>query len=342
MRTWWSSSSTKFRRGCAPNPRRPLAGTPSPRAASAEARCARLAASAPPLQSGGGFAPSPRRPLAGIPSPRAASAEARCARLAASAPPLQSGGGFAPSPRRPLAGIPSPRAASAEARCARLAASAPPLQSGGGCASSPGVRLRGGFALRRFAEACCAQLHSNGASPRAPGVRLRGSLRPAPLPPRRAVRALRRLRRRSNQAGAAPRAPAFACGGASPRAAFAEACCAGFHQTGLRPGLRPEPPASACGDPFAPHRFRRGALCAASFRRGCAPNPRRPLAGTPSPRAASAEARCAQLHSDGASPRTPGVRLRGALRPAPLPPRRAVRALGCTGSRSWRCGARRA
>ena len=29
-------------RGCAPNPRRPLAGTPSPRAASAEAHCVRL------------------------------------------------------------------------------------------------------------------------------------------------------------------------------------------------------------------------------------------------------------------------------------------------------------
>ena len=64
-----------------------------------------------------------------------------------------------------------------------------------------------------------------------------------------------------------------------------------FNQT----GLRPEPPASACGDPAAPRRSRRGALCAASIRRGCAPNPRRPLAGTPQPRAAPAEARCARL-----------------------------------------------
>ena len=35
-----------FGRGCAPNPRRSLAGTPAPRAAPAEARCARLAESA--------------------------------------------------------------------------------------------------------------------------------------------------------------------------------------------------------------------------------------------------------------------------------------------------------
>ena len=123
--------------------------------------------------------------------------------------------GCAPNPRRSLAGTPSPRAATAEARCARHP--------------------------------------SDGASPRTPGVRLRGPLRPAPLPPRRAVR--------------------------------------GIHQT----GLRPEPPAFACGDPTAPRRCRRGALCAASIRRGCAPNPRRSLAGTPLPRAAAAEARCARL-----------------------------------------------
>ena len=113
----------------------------------------------------------------------------------------------------------------------------------------------------------------DGASPRTPGVRLRGPLRPAPLPPRRAVRSF------------------------------------------LQTGLRPAPPASACGGPFAPRRYRRGALCAASFRRGFAPHPRRPLAGAPSPRAATAEARCARLRrlrrrfiSDGASPRTSGVR----------------------------------
>ena len=97
-------------------------------------------------------------------------------------------------------------------------------------------------------------------------------------------------------------------------------------------GLRPKPPASACGDPTAPRRCRRGALCApcagcagASFRRGCAANRRRPLVGTPQPRAAAAEARCAQLPSDGAAPQAPGVRLRGPHSPAPLPPRRAVR-----------------
>ena len=37
--------------------------------------------------------------------------------------------------------------------------------------------------------------------------------------------------------------------------------------------------------------------------------------------------RTPRLQSDGAAPRTPGVHLRGPLRPAPLPPRRAVRAL---------------
>ena len=30
----------------------------------------------------------------------------------------------------------------------------------------------------------------------------------------------------------------------------------------LQMGLRPKPPAFACGDPFAPRRSRRGALCA--------------------------------------------------------------------------------
>ena len=39
-----------IRRGCAPNPRRPLAGTPALRAAPAEARCARLTESAPFLR----------------------------------------------------------------------------------------------------------------------------------------------------------------------------------------------------------------------------------------------------------------------------------------------------
>ena len=61
---------------------------------------------------------------------------------------------------------------------------------------------------------------SDGAAPRTPGVRLRGPLRPAPLPPRRAVRSI------------------------------------------LQTGLRPEPPASARGDPIAPRRSRRGAPCA--------------------------------------------------------------------------------
>ena len=57
-------------------------------------------------------------------------------------------------------------------------------------------------------------------------------------------------------------------------------------------GLRPKPPASACGGPFAPRRSRRAAPCAAW---GCAPYSRRPLAGGASPGAAPAEARCARL-----------------------------------------------
>ncbi len=128
---------------------------------------------------------------------------------------------------------------------------------------------------------------------------------------------------------------------------------------GIQTRLRLAPPAAACGGP-SPRAAAAEALCAASFRRGCAPNPRRPLAGTP--RAAAAEARRARLHSDGAAPRTPGVRSRGpfaprrsrrgapcaasfrrgfapnprrslagALRPAPLPPRRAVRSFIQTG-----------
>ncbi len=204
----------------------------------------------------------------------------RCRRGALCAPCTGCAGasfrrGCAANRRRPLAGTPQPRAAAAEARCARLAPAAPAL-------------------------------HSDGAAPRTVGVRLRGPHSPAPLPPRRAVRALHRLRRR-------------------------------FIQT----GLRREPSASACGDPTAPRRCRRGAPCApctgcagASFRRGCAANRRRPLAGTPQPRAAAAEARRARLapaapalHSDGAAPRTVGVRLRGPHSPAPLPPRRAVRSL---------------
>ena len=62
-------------------------------------------------------------------------------------------------------------------------------------------------------------------------------------------------------------------------------------------GLRPKPPAAASGDPFAPRRTRRGPPCGALPSWGCAPNPRRPLAGTPSPRAAPAEARRAGLVS---------------------------------------------
>ena len=117
--------------------------------------------------------------------------------------------------------------------------------------------------------------------------------------------------------------PASACGDPAPRAASAEPCCARPPSDGASPrtpgvrlrgphcpaplppsravrdllqtGLRPEPPASACGDPIAPRRSRRAALCATSFRRGFAPNPRRPLAGTPLPRAAPAEPRCARL-----------------------------------------------
>ena len=52
---------------------------------------------------------------------------------------------------------------------------------------------------RLLAARTAAQLQLDGATPRTPGVRLRGPLRPAPLPPRRAVRALRSLFRSAAQ-----------------------------------------------------------------------------------------------------------------------------------------------
>ena len=154
-------------------------------------------------------------------------------------------------------------------------------------------------ALRRLRRHC----HQTGLRPEPPAVRWRGPLRPAPLPPRRAVRALRRLRRRCHQTGLRPEPTGVRWAGTpAPRATPAEA---------RRARLAPAAPALP-------------------IRRGCAPNPRRSFAGTPAPRATPAEARRARLApalpSDGAASRTPGVRWRGPLRPAPLPPRRAVRA----------------
>ncbi len=175
--------------------------------------------------------------------PRAAPAEARCAGF------IQTG--LCPEPPASARGDPMPRAAPAEARCAGFIQTGlcpgPPasacgdpiaprrsrrgalcgLHSDGALPRTPGVRLRGPHAPRRSRRGALCGLHSDGALPRTPGVRLRGPHRPAPLPPRRAVRALRRLRQRC-------------------------------HQT----GLCLEPPASACGDPIAPRRSRRGALCA--------------------------------------------------------------------------------
>ena len=136
--------------GCAPNPRRSLAGTPLPRAASAVAHCVRLGgrllecSSSPFLTAlflghaaltTWGCAPNPRRSLAGTPLPRAASAVAHCVRLGgrllecSSSPFLTAlflghaaltTWGCAPNPRRSLAGTPLPRAASAVAHCVRL------------------------------------------------------------------------------------------------------------------------------------------------------------------------------------------------------------------------------
>ena len=100
-------------------------------------------------------------------------------------------------------------------------------------------------------------------------------------------------------------------------------------------GLRPKPPASASGDPFAPRRACRGPPCGPgddcfSARRppttwGCAPNPQQALAGTPLPRAALAGARRAGLGTTasvlvvrlplGAAPQNPQQALAG----TPLP-----------------------
>ena len=203
----------------------------------------------------------------------------------------------------------------------------PACVCGGPHSPAPLLPRRAVRALRRLGRA----LQSGGALPRIPGVRLRGPAvralrrlgrrfsqpRARLLPPRRAVRALRRLGRRFSQAGRCPK-----------------------------------PPACVCGGPCAPRHSRRGAPCApcagwagASVRRGVAPSPRRPFAGAPAPRATPAEARRARLapagpalQSGGALPRAPGVRLRGPLRPAPLPPRRAVRALRRLGRRFSQAG----
>ena len=152
--------------------------------------------------------------------------------------------GCAPNPRRPLAGTPAPRAAPAEAHRAGfhqtgLRPEPPASACGDPCAP------------RRARRGAPCELPSDGAAPRTPGVRLRGPLRPAPRPPRRTVRA-------SIRRGCAPNPRRPLAGTPAPRAAPAEAHRAGFHQT----GLRPEPPASACGDPCAPRRARRGAPCA--------------------------------------------------------------------------------
>ena len=125
-----------------------------------------------------------------------------------------------------------------------------------------------------------------------------------------------------------PRRPL--AGAPSPRAAPAEARCAQLPPT----GLRPEPPASACGGPFAPRHSRRGALCAASFRRGFAPNPRRLLAGAPSPpRRSRRGALCAASFRRGFAP-NPRRLLAGAPSPraAPAEARWCAPCAGCAGA----------
>ncbi len=94
--------------------------------------------------------------------------------------------------------------------------------------------------------------------------------------------------------------------------------------------------------------------CAALVTWGCAPNPRRPLAGTPSPRSAAAGPRRARpggrtppccrpppyftvggfflLLQLGAAPQTPAGHSRGPLRPTPWPAGHAVRGLGTAAS----------
>ena len=98
-------------------------------------------------------------------------------------------------------------------------------------------------------------------------------------------------------------------------------------------GLRPKPPAAASGGPCAPRRVRRGPPCGPLPLGGYAPNPRRPLAGAPAPRAASAELRCARLGDgrvdarrplriqplSGVAPQTPGSRQTVAALPSARP-----------------------
>ena len=134
-------------RGCAPNPRPVLAGTPLPRAGLAEPRRARLGTTAPMLVVPRAACVVPRAAgrhentknggegrirtseatwatdLQSVAFDRSAtsptSALRQCLAIL-SAGRCITNWGCAPNPRRPLAGTPSPRAASAEAHCVRL------------------------------------------------------------------------------------------------------------------------------------------------------------------------------------------------------------------------------
>ena len=91
-------------------------------------------------------------------------------------------------------------------------------------------------------------------------------------------------------------------------------------------GLRPKPPAAASGDPRplrpAPRPPWRTVCGITTW--GCAPNPRRPLAGTPSPRAASAVAHCVRHYHLGLRLKPPA-----AASGDPFAPRRVRRGALC-------------
>ena len=137
-----------------------LAGTPSPRAAPAEAHCVRHYHL--------GLRPKPPAALAGTPSPRAAPAEAHCVRHYHL--------GLRPKPPAALAGTPSPRAAPAEAHCVRLGAA--PQTPGGG---DPFAPRRSARRLRPPRRTVC------GAAPQTPGGDPFAPRRDQIRPPRRTV-----------------------------------------------------------------------------------------------------------------------------------------------------------
>ena len=105
----------------------------------------------------------------------------------------------------------SPTMTPASSPLSPLSPLSPPGSSkpGGTNASRPGRKFCSTRVVSRVPKSpITPQPQSDGAAPQAPGVRLRGPLRPAPLPPRRAVRALRSPRGSAVRTPTRPSRPA--------------------------------------------------------------------------------------------------------------------------------------